>query len=83
MRVRLTNGHEHEADLVISAIGVRPNLGWLPAELRRDPKDGGILVNRCAACLPTTACLQGKQAAAAPARGCSILRGSPLSPSPA
>ena len=46
MRVRLTNGHVHEADLVISAIGVQPNLAWLPGTLRRDPEGGGILVNR-------------------------------------
>ncbi|KAK9817209.1 hypothetical protein WJX72_011100 [[Myrmecia] bisecta] len=46
LHVRLTNGHEYDADLVISAIGVTPELGWVPAEVERDPKDGGLLVNR-------------------------------------
>ena len=47
MRVRLTNGRVNKADLVISAIGVRPNLDWLPPEVHRDADGSGILVDRC------------------------------------
>ena len=49
VQLRLSNGHVHDADLVISAIGVQPNTAWLPKSLPRDPSDGGILVDRCAA----------------------------------
>ncbi|KAK9837906.1 hypothetical protein WJX74_007489 [Apatococcus lobatus] len=43
--VRLTNQHEHAADLVIVATGVTPNTDWLPPELERGPSDGGIAVD--------------------------------------
>ncbi len=46
--VELTNGHSHGADLVVCAIGVVPNAGWLPQELERSEDDGGVLVNRSA-----------------------------------
>ena len=44
--IDLTNGHSHGADLVICAIGVSPNAGWLPQELERSGADGGVLVDR-------------------------------------
>ena len=44
--IDLTNGHSHGADLVICAIGVSPNAGWLPQELERSGDDGGVLVDR-------------------------------------
>jgi len=44
--VCLSNGKSYGADLVISAIGVEPNTGWLPEEVRRDKSDGGIIVDR-------------------------------------
>ena len=46
--VHLSNGKSFGADLVISAIGVRPNVEWLPAAVLRDKEDGGILVDRSA-----------------------------------
>ena len=45
--VCLSNGKSYGADLVISAIGVEPNTAWLPEEIKRDPDDGGIIVDRC------------------------------------
>ena len=44
--VHLSNGKSYGADLVISAIGVEPNTGWLPHEITKDAKDGGICVDR-------------------------------------
>ncbi|KAL0044297.1 hypothetical protein WJX82_009836 [Trebouxia sp. C0006] len=44
--VCLSNGKSYGADLVISAIGVEPNTGWLPEEVCRDESDGGIIVDR-------------------------------------
>ena len=44
--VGLSNGKSYGADLVISAIGVEPNTGWLPEEVCRDKSDGGIIVDR-------------------------------------
>lgn len=44
--VHLSNGKSYGADLVISAIGVEPNTSWLPEEVKRDARDGGILVDR-------------------------------------
>ncbi|DBB05673.1 hypothetical protein WJX77_005847 [Trebouxia sp. C0004] len=44
--VCLSNGRSYGADLVISAIGVEPNTGWLPQEVRRDESVGGIIVDR-------------------------------------
>ena len=46
--VCLSNGKSYGADLVISAIGVDPNTGWLPEEVCRDERDGGIIVDRYA-----------------------------------
>ncbi len=46
--VCLSNGKNYGADLVISAIGVEPNTGWLPEEVCRDESDGGIIVDRYA-----------------------------------
>ena len=46
--VCLSNGKSYGADLVISAIGVQPNTGWLPEEVCRDESDGGIIVDRYA-----------------------------------
>ena len=46
--VCLSNGKSYGADLVISAIGVEPNTGWLPEEVCRDESDGGIIVDRYA-----------------------------------
>lgn len=46
--VNLSNGRSYGADLVISAIGVDPNTGWLPDDIRRDADDGGILVDKYA-----------------------------------
>lgn len=46
VRVQLSNGRCYGADLVISAIGVIPNVSWLPQELQREPSDGGLLVDR-------------------------------------
>lgn len=45
MHVRLSNGHVHGIDFVVSATGVTPSTQWLPTELRRDSGDGGIIVN--------------------------------------
>lgn len=44
--VYLSNGKQYCADLVISAIGVQPNTGWLPEEISRDAEDGGVIVDR-------------------------------------
>ena len=44
--VHLSNGKQYGADLVISAIGVEADMGWLPAEVKRTIEDGGILVDR-------------------------------------
>ena len=44
--VRLTNGMVYGADLVVSAIGVQPNISWLPQEVAVDEEHGGILVDR-------------------------------------
>ncbi|KAA6429030.1 MAG: hypothetical protein FRX49_01140 [Trebouxia sp. A1-2] len=44
--VCLSNGKTYGADLVISAIGVEPNTGWLPEQVRRGESDGGIIVDR-------------------------------------
>ena len=52
--VGLSNGKSYGADLVISAIGVEPNVGWLPEEMKRDARDGGIVVDRCAPLLVMT-----------------------------
>lgn len=46
MHVTLNNGKTFGADLVISAIGVKPNVDWLPADVLREEEDGGILVDR-------------------------------------
>lgn len=46
--VCLSNGKTYGADLVISAIGVEPNTGWLPEQVRRGESDGGIIVDRYA-----------------------------------
>ncbi len=46
--VCLSNGKSYGADLVISAIGVEPNTGWLPEEVCRHESDGGIIVDRYA-----------------------------------
>ena len=51
--VCLSNGKSYGADLVISAIGVEPNVGWLPEEIKREASDGGVLVDRCAPELTT------------------------------
>ena len=45
--VKLSNGKSWGADIVISAIGVKPNVGWLPAAVQRDDADGGLVVDRC------------------------------------
>lgn len=44
--VYLSNGKSYSADLVISAIGVEPNTGWLPQDIKRDANDGGVIVDR-------------------------------------
>ena len=44
--VYLSNGKHYCADLVVSAIGVEPNTGWLPEEISRDKDDGGVIVDR-------------------------------------
>lgn len=45
--VELTDGSVHtQVDLVISAIGVNPCVGWVPAQVVRNTSDGGISVNR-------------------------------------
>ena len=54
--VHLSNGKSYGADLVISAIGVQPNTAWLPDEIRRDEKDGGICVDRYIICPCQTVC---------------------------
>ena len=46
VHVTLSNGKVFGADLVISAIGVKPNVDWLPDDVRRDEEDGGVLVDR-------------------------------------
>ncbi|KAK9800326.1 hypothetical protein WJX73_002466 [Symbiochloris irregularis] len=46
VHVRLTNGKVHGADLVISAIGVLPNVSWLPEEIAIDEGTQGIQVDR-------------------------------------
>ena len=44
--VTLSNGRIYGADIVISAIGVEPNTGWLPEEISRGESDGGVMVDR-------------------------------------
>ena len=56
MQIRLSNGHTHNADLVISAIGVQPTTTWLPKGLHTDPQDGGVLVDRYGAALQSPGC---------------------------
>ena len=46
LEVEFNNGRRLGADLVISAIGVIPNTGWLPKEVPTATGDGGVLVDR-------------------------------------
>lgn len=50
MHVRLSNGHVHGVDFVVSATGVTPSTQWLPADVQRDP--------RCVRCAATCRSVQ-------------------------
>ena len=44
VRVKLTNGHQYDVDVVVTAVGVDPSLSWIPDAVERC-EDGGLRVD--------------------------------------